>query len=82
MTNRSSVVPSEVERGGRLVDEHEGAKILGISFWTCRQYVEAGILPAVEFPSPLNPRRKLRRKLIDVRDLDAFIAKHKRGGAQ
>ena len=63
-----------------LVDEHEGCRILRVSFWTCRQYVAAGLIPSVEFPSPLNPRRKLRRKLIDVRDLHAFIAQHKRGG--
>lgn len=65
-----------------LLDEHQGAALLGVSFWTFREYVQAGLLPTVDFPSPLNPRRKLRRKLIDRRDIEAFIAKHKSGGVR
>jgi hypothetical protein len=63
-----------------LVDE-AGAGVLlgGISAWTVREYIAAGLIPTVSPPSPLNTRRKLRRKLIDVADLRAFIAKHKSG---
>ena len=63
-----------------LVDEREGAAMCGVSFWTFRSWVSAGDIPAVGFPSPLNPRRQLRRKLVDRRDIEAFIAKHKQGG--
>lgn len=65
-----------------LLDEHAGAALCGVSFWTFREYTAAGLIPVVEFPSPLNPRRVLRRKLIDRRDIEAFIAKHKSGGGQ
>ena len=63
-----------------LLDERQAAALCGISFWTLRELVQAGEIPTVDFPSPLNPRRKLRRKLIDRGDLLAFIARHKSGG--
>ena len=63
-----------------LVDEHQGAALCGVSFWTFREWTAAGLIPVVAPPSPLNHRRKLRRKLVDCRDIEAFITKHKDGG--
>jgi hypothetical protein len=62
-----------------LVDEHQGAALCGVSFWTFREWTAAGLIPVIAPPSPLNPRRKIRRKLIDRRDIEAFIAAHKTG---
>jgi hypothetical protein len=64
-----------------LVDEHAGAEMCGVSFWTFRGYIAAGLIPHVELPSPLNSRRKLRRKLVDPVDIRQFIQEHKTGGA-
>ena len=65
-----------------LVDEHEGAALCGVSFWTFREWTMAGLIPVVAPPSPLNPRRPLRRRLIDRRDIEKFIAQHKTGGVR
>lgn len=65
-----------------LVDEHQGAALCGVSFWTFREWTSSGLIPVVSPPSPLNPRRKLRRKLIDRRDIEKFIATHKTGGVR
>lgn len=63
-----------------LIDEHQAATMLGISYWSVREYCNAGLLPLVAPPSPLNGRRRLRRRLIDRRDIEKFIAQHKQGG--
>jgi hypothetical protein len=62
----------------RLLNLRQGAHYLGVSFWTIRDYVLAGYIPSVQLP-PLRPREgdrdrlTLRRVLVDVRDLDAFV---------
>lgn len=65
-----------------LLDEHQGAALCGVSFWTFREWTSAGLIPTVAPPSPLNHRRTLRRKLVDRRDVEAFIQQHKTGGAR
>ena len=65
-----------------LLDEHEAAALLGISFWSCRELVAAGQLPTVRLPAPLNPKRTMRRKLIARADVEALIARCKSGGAK
>ena len=65
-----------------LLDEHQGAALCGVSFWTFREWTAAGLIPLFEPPSPLNHSRKIRRKLIDRRDIETFIAAHKSGGAR
>ncbi len=65
-----------------LLDEHQGAALCGVSFWTFREWTSAGLIPVVAPPSPLNPRRRLWRKLVDRRDVEQFIAKHKQGGGR
>ncbi len=63
-----------------LLDEHSAARLLGISYWSVREYVNSGLLPLVSPPCPLNLRRRLRRRLIDRRDVERFIEQHKQGG--
>ena len=66
----------------RLVNLRDGAQYLGVSFWTIRDYVLAGLIPFVQLP-PARPREgerqklSLRRVLIDRQDLDAFIDQRK-----
>jgi hypothetical protein len=60
-----------------LLDEHQCAALCGVSFWTFREWTAAGLIPVVAPPSPLNPRRRIRRKLVDRRDVEKFIAEHK-----
>ena len=67
----------------RLVDLHAAAHYLAVSFWTVRDYVQQGLSPTVELPalSPREGERRregLRRVLVDLRDLDAFIDSRKR----
>lgn len=67
----------------RLLNMRQAAAYLGCSFWTARDYVLQGILPALNMP-PLRARQgsrqrpALRRVLIDREDLDAFIEQRKR----
>ena len=63
---------------GRLLSLPEAAAYLNLSWWTTRELVMGGKLPAVRLPAPrATDGRMLRRILIDVRDLDALIAKWK-----
>ena len=70
--------PDARETQRRLLSLREAAIVLGVSYWTVRDYVLSGVLRSVTLP-PLRPREgarpnaTLRRTLIDVRDLDAFI---------
>lgn len=67
----------------RLLNMRQAAAYLGCSFWTARDYVMQGLIPAVDMP-PLRPkpgdrrRTTLRRVLIDRTDLDAFVESRKR----
>ena len=73
--------PASVSTGDvtpRLLNLKQAAVYLGLSYWTLRDYVLAGYIQTVDLP-PLRPRdgdrpkRSLRRSLVDVRALDAFI---------
>jgi len=69
----------------RLLDMRQAALYLGCSYWTVRDWVQAGLIPMVELPAlrPREgepPRKALRRVLIDRVDLDAFIDARKGGG--
>ena len=63
----------------------QAAAYLGCSFWTARDYILQGLIPVVDLP-PLRARRgdrqrkTLRRVLVDLADLDAFIQSRKRQG--
>src|SRR5207247_10855399 len=56
---------------GRLMDLRTAAAYLGISYWTLRDLVLNGHVPAVRIPSPrARDGRTLRRTLIDSRALE------------
>jgi hypothetical protein len=69
----------------RLLNMRQAAAYLGCSFWTTRDYILQGLIPVVDLP-PLRARRgdrqrkTLRRVLVDLADLDAFIQSRKRPG--
>ena len=62
----------------RLLNLRQAGVYLGCSYWTIRDWLLAGHIPTIDLP-PLQPRAgdkkkpRLRRVLIDKRDLDAFI---------
>lgn len=67
----------------RLLNLRQVAHYLGCSFWTARDYILQGLIPAVDMP-PLQARpgerqrKTLRRVLVDRADLDAFIEARRR----
>src|SRR5262245_10292316 len=70
----------------RLMNLHEAASYIGVSYWTMRDWVVAARIPVVRLP-PLRPkegarpRTDFRRVVIDRADLDAFIDRCKTGRA-
>src|SRR5919108_1170953 len=64
--------------GGRLMDLRTAATYLGCSYWTLRDLVLNGHVPAVRIPSPrARDGRAMRRTLIDSHDLDLLIERWK-----
>jgi predicted site-specific integrase-resolvase len=72
----------------RLLNLHEAARYIGVSYWTMREYVLDGIVPRVSLPS--SRRRKkggvvvrragdigARRIYVDRTDLDDLIEQSK-----
>lgn len=57
----------------RLVNLSDAAAYLGVSYWTVRDLVQRGDLPAIRLPHPRSIRGSIRRILIDRNDLDALI---------
>jgi hypothetical protein len=58
----------------RVLNLREGAKYLGISYWSLRDLVIGGHVPVVRLPCPRSGNgRIMRRLLVDRRDLDALI---------
>ena len=67
----------------RLLNMGQVAQYLGCSFWTARDYVIQGLIPAVEMPPLMarpgeRQRKALRRVLVDRGDIDAFIEERRR----
>jgi hypothetical protein len=62
----------------RLLDLHAAGRYLGLSYWTTRDLVFAGVLPTVKLPCPrAGDGRVIRRVLIDRRDLDTLIEQYR-----
>lgn len=72
--------PVAPEAARILLDLPAAAALLSISPWTLRELIQAGEIPAVKLPCPLNQRRALRRTLVSRVALEAFVAKHQDGG--
>jgi hypothetical protein len=62
----------------RVLNLSKAAEYLGVSYWTMRDLVQAGIIATVKIPSVrAGDGRPIRRILVDIRDLDAFISGNK-----
>jgi hypothetical protein len=74
----TATVTEKPARWPRLLDEHAAAEYLSVSRWTIRDYIARGRLRVVTMP-PLaaSDATSLRRVLIDIRDLDAFVERHR-----
>lgn len=55
----------------------DAAAALGVCSKTVREWIDAGDLPTVRFPSTKHPGETSKRILILVDDLRAFAAKHR-----
>jgi excisionase family DNA binding protein len=51
----------------------EAAQYLGLSVWSLRRLIQRGELPVVQ-------HQEMGKFLLDIRDLDGFIERHKRTG--
>jgi excisionase family DNA binding protein len=78
---RPTKIASDVQTAApsvRLFDLKTAAAYLGVSYWTVRDLVLNGVVPAVRIPCPRSrDGRNIRRILIDRHDLDAFIDRNK-----
>lgn len=59
------------------VDIREAARVLGVSPWVVRRFIADGLLAKVTFPSVKNAGDDMRRVLIAVADLEAFVSRHR-----
>jgi len=76
-TTRATDIQTDAPRA-RLLDLKSAGAYLGVSYWTMRDLVFAGVIPSVKIPCPrTGDGRAIRRILVDRRDLDAFIEKNK-----
>jgi hypothetical protein len=74
------VGPSAVGVAPRLLGCRDAAVYLGISEASVREWLAVGVVPRVVIPLPDTAKRRggqCRRVLVDVRDLDALIARSK-----
>jgi hypothetical protein len=59
----------------RLIDDREGARLLGVSRSMFRYWVSIGAIPRVRVPG--TDGRELRRLLVEEADVIAFIDRYK-----
>jgi hypothetical protein len=77
------VAASDVENVAPLcVDAKVAARLLGVSVWTLRGYIDDGLIPTVKFPSCKYPGETSRRVLIAVDDLKAFVQMCREGAVR
>jgi hypothetical protein len=60
----------------RLIDDKEGARLLGVSRSQFRRWIAAGLIPRVRAPADANGP-PLRRLLVEEADLFSFIDRWK-----
>ena len=63
-----------------VLDVNAAAKMIGVSPWVLRHYIDMGLLPTVRYPSAKRPGKPNRRVLIAVRDLAEFVERHREAG--
>jgi len=70
---RAGMLKSARSVNRRLLRSAEAAEYLSLSVWTLRRLIQSGELPVVQ-------RGEAGKFLVDIRDLDGFIERHKRTG--
>jgi hypothetical protein len=71
-----------------LVTPDEGARYLRINVWAFRELIQAGTIRRVSVPMPVDRRGRraaegrLRRVLVDLRDLDELVDQWKAAGRE
>ena len=66
----------------RLLSLRQAASYLSLSYAQTRELVIRGHIPHIRLPCPrAGDGRAMRKFLIDQRDLDGFIDRHKHAGA-
>ena len=60
-----------------VVGVDEASRMLGVGSTQVRQWIDAGLLPTVKFPSIRRLGEDARRVLIAVDDLAAFVQRHR-----
>jgi hypothetical protein len=71
---RGAVAGLDPKIDRRLLNLHEAAAYLNVSYWTARDLVNFGKVPSVRLPNPrARDGRNVRRILIDRSDLDRLI---------
>lgn len=83
--NSTSKRTTEARPGGttprRLLSLHALADYLSISYAAARELVIYGHVPSVRLPNPrAGDGRVMKRLLVDLADVDAFIEKHRECG--
>jgi hypothetical protein len=73
---------SETTAEPLCVDLKEAARMLGVSIWTLRSWIDEGLIRTVKFPSSKHPGEISRRILISVDDLRDFVRQHRNGAAE
>ncbi len=63
------------------VDLKTAAKSIGVSTWTLRAWIDAGLIKTTRFPSSRHAGETSRRKLIAMEDLKVFVDRHREGVA-
>ena len=71
MSSATNLTPTRPTLAKRLLRTREAAQYLSISPWKLRRLIQDGLLPVVQENEGAAWR-------IDVRDLDAFVERHKR----
>jgi hypothetical protein len=72
----------------RLMNLHDAARYIGLSYWTLRDYVADGLIPRVSLPCSRSRKKggaivrlagdtEARRILVDRADLDSLIERSK-----
>lgn len=70
-------VSVEVAESQILYNVHQAARVLSISEWSVREFINSGVLPTVALPSTKGRAARNRRVLISRADLDQFVARYR-----
>jgi hypothetical protein len=62
---------SDEKTSPRLLTLKRAAAFLGLTVWAIRERIWAGHIPVIQYPGG-------RKQYVDTRDLESFIAAHKR----